>query len=210
MTARPSRLLTVVAVVLVALLGAEPGAATADSLGGVVPRGTTFVLARPAGPPLVRMADNFTTAGALDARVPESHGTATWTQVRGKWAVRNGYLDPPQLPGALVLYPTADTDLTVEMSVTIAGPYHFGPVLRANPAGTSFLVVRMSSTNTLAVGAHAVTAAYGGDADHLASLSGAVSHTVLAAPSTTAVDSTVSCMHFSPTQVPVKRDIAQP
>jgi hypothetical protein len=29
-------------------------------------------------------------------------------------------------------------------------------------------------------------------------------------PSTTAVDSTVSCMHFSPTQVPVKRDIARP
>ena len=29
-------------------------------------------------------------------------------------------------------------------------------------------------------------------------------------PSTTAVASTVSCMHFSPTQVPVKRDIAKP
>ena len=29
-------------------------------------------------------------------------------------------------------------------------------------------------------------------------------------PSTTAVDSTVSCMHFSPTQAPVKRDIAKP
>ncbi len=29
-------------------------------------------------------------------------------------------------------------------------------------------------------------------------------------PSTTAVDSTVSCMHLRPTQAPVKRDMAQP
>ncbi len=29
-------------------------------------------------------------------------------------------------------------------------------------------------------------------------------------PSMTPVDSTVSCMHLSPVQVPVKRDIAQP
>ncbi|MFZ9628209.1 MAG: hypothetical protein ACO3C1_02540 [Ilumatobacteraceae bacterium] len=153
MTASPSRLLTVVAVVLVALLGVEPGVASADSLGGVVPRGTTFELNRANHPPRVVMADNFTTAGAVDGRVPESRraGTNTWTQVRGKWATRNGYLDPPQLPGALVVYPADITDLTVEMGVTIAGPYNFGPVLRANAAGTSFLAVQLSSSNTLTV-----------------------------------------------------------
>ena len=55
MATRSSHLLTVVVVALVALLGAEPGAASADSLGGVVPRATTFVVGTTASPPLVRM-----------------------------------------------------------------------------------------------------------------------------------------------------------
>ena len=149
----PSRLLTAVAISLVALLGAEPSAAMADPLGGVVVRATTFLVDGPANPPTILLADNFTTASALSGRLPENIpvGGPAWVEVRGKWTVRNGYLDPPQMPGALVLYPAGATDATVETAVTIAGPYHFGPVLRANAAGTSYLVVHMASTNTLTV-----------------------------------------------------------
>lgn len=96
--------------------------------------------------PTVVMADNFTTASALDGRFPESVGTSTWREVNGRWVVRNGYLDPPNSPNALVLYPAALKDLRVEVAATVTSGYQFGLVARGTATGPSYLIASISSS----------------------------------------------------------------
>lgn len=139
-----------VALALAALLGAEPGIAAAGSLGGVASaRLSADSLQVPANPPHLLLADNFTTASGLDGRVPESvHLTgATWTQARGKWAVRNGYLDPPMAPGSVVLYPAGVANVVVEVVATITSAFDFGIVLWSDPTGTNYLVAHIGGAN---------------------------------------------------------------
>lgn len=139
-----------VALSLVALLGAEPGVAAAGSLGGVASaRLAADSVRAPATPPQLLLADNFTTAGGLDARVPEHVylNGATWTQARGKWAVRNGYLDPPMSPGSVVVYPAGVANVAVEVVATITSAFDFGVVLWSDPTGSTYLVAHIGGAN---------------------------------------------------------------
>lgn len=134
--------------VLALLVGmgvAPPFGADAARLGGIT---TTKLMARQftgtPTHPFIIMADNFTTASAVQDRTPESVGVKLWSEISGHWAVRNGYLDPPMSPNALVLYP-AEADVETTMVVSITGAYDFGPVVRATATGTSFLFGHVSS-----------------------------------------------------------------
>jgi len=100
----------------------------------------------PADAPTVVMADSFTTASGVDGRAPESVGGFLWQEVNGRWVVRNGYLDPPMSPNALVLYPAGLHDLRVEMAVTVTSAHRFGLVARASATGPTYLVASISSS----------------------------------------------------------------
>lgn len=143
-TTRPTPLLAAVALVA-ALLGQAPGAAEARSLGGVVSTQlAAFTLPVAATPPAMLLADDFTTAGAIDGRLPEHVGQpSVWTQARGKWAARNGYLDPPMQPGAIVTFPVATTDVVVEIAATITSAFDFGVVLWSDHLATKYVVAHI-------------------------------------------------------------------
>lgn len=147
-TSIPRRLLVMVA--LIALLGAEPGTASAGSLGGVVSdRLSADSLPVPAAPPALLLADNFTTAGAVDGRLPEHVflAGAAWVQARGKWAVRNGFLDPPMAPNSTIVYPAGAANVVVEVAATITSAFDFGVVLWSDPAATTYLVAHIAGAN---------------------------------------------------------------
>lgn len=121
--------------------------AAASSLGGLT-SDEVFVTSNTvaAHAPTVVMADSFTTASTLDGRLPESVGTAPWREVNGRWAVRSGYLDPPNSPNALVLYPAALSDLRVEVAIVVTSGYRFGLVARGTATGPTYLIASISST----------------------------------------------------------------
>ena len=156
---------------LVALLGAEPGTASAGSLGGVVSdRLSADSLPVPAAPPVLLLADNFTTAGAVDGRLPEHVNLAgtPWVQARGKWAVRNGYLDPPMAPQSMVTHPAGTANVTVEVAATITSAFDFGVVLWSDPAGTTYLVAHIAGANAAATNAVSLDAVAGNSTTTLA------------------------------------------
>lgn len=120
--------------------------ALAASLGGLHSTGVLAVTSHQAArPPRVIMADNFTTPSNLDLRAPEHVGGLAWREVTGRWVVRNGYLDPPNSPNALVLWPSVDHDVRAEVVVTVTGAHQFGLVVRGSATGPTFLVGYVSS-----------------------------------------------------------------
>lgn len=114
---------------LVGIIGllvlALPGVASAGPLGGLT---TTSLFAvtvtAPPDAPTIVMADAFTTAGKVDKRSPEWRGGSRWIEVIDPWKTSNGLLVPPK-PGSggrpnAVVYPTALTDVRVEVDLTLA------------------------------------------------------------------------------------------